>query len=64
MAPLFALVKQKERGAAEIDHLVVEKSSKTQFPFYYSYNCTDGADGFFFGNKPQCLKFLKKVTSF
>ena len=36
----------------------------TQFPFYYSYNCTDGADGFFFGNKPQCLKFLKKVSSF
>lgn len=28
------------------DHLVVEKSSKTQFPFYYSYNCWWCSDGF------------------
>lgn len=59
MAPLFALVKQKERSRPPS-----RNHRTTQFPFYYSYNCTDGADGFFFGNKPQCLKFLKKVSSF
>ena len=59
MAPLFALVKQKERSRPPS-----RNHRTTQFPFYYSYNCTDNADGFFFGNEPQCLKFLKKVSSF